>query len=67
MKKLTVIAVAVAAVMLFAIPAMALDVEFSGAYEAAGYYMDNTDLNNKEETYTGRTKRAFHNQSTECH
>lgn len=47
MKKLTVIAVAVAAVMLFAIPAMALDVEFSGAYEVAGYYMDNTDLNDE--------------------
>ena len=47
MKKLTVIAVAVAAVMLFAIPVMALDVEFSGSYEAAGYYMDNTDLNDK--------------------
>ena len=44
MKKLSVIAVAVAACMLFAIPAMAVDVNFSGAYRARGYYNDNPDL-----------------------
>ncbi|MBC8199959.1 MAG: hypothetical protein H8E80_07950 [Desulfobacteraceae bacterium] len=57
MKKLTVIAVA--AVMLFAIPAMALDVEFSGSYEAAGYYMDNTDLNDKEGASTAYMDMAL--------
>lgn len=44
MKKLTVIALAVAAIMLFAIPAMALDADFGGAYEVNGFYMDNSDL-----------------------
>jgi len=44
MKKLTVIAVAVAAIMLFAIPAMALDADFGGAYRVRGFYMDNSDL-----------------------
>jgi hypothetical protein len=45
MKKLSIIALAVAAVMLFAIPAMALDTEFSGHYRTRGMYEDNTDLN----------------------
>jgi len=44
MKKLSVIAVVVAACMLFAIPAMAVDVNFSGAYRARGYLDDNPDL-----------------------
>lgn len=44
MKKLSVIAVVVAACMLFAIPAMAVDVNFSGAYRARGFYNDNPDL-----------------------
>jgi len=44
MKKLSVIAVAVAACMLFAIPAMALDVNFSGSYRARGFLDENPDL-----------------------
>ncbi len=54
MKKLSVIAVAVAACMLFAIPAMALDVNFSGSYRARGFYDDNMDLDDN----TGAS-RAF--------
>lgn len=45
MKRFSIIALAVAAVMLFAIPAMAADLSFSGHYRARGYYNDNTDLN----------------------
>lgn len=45
MKKLSVIALAVAATMLFAIPAMAVDVNFSGSYTARGFFNDNRDLN----------------------
>ena len=45
MKRLTVIAVAIAAVMFCAIPAMAVDVDFSGSYYVRGFYADNTDLN----------------------
>ena len=44
MKKLSVVALAVVAVMLFAIPAMAVDVNFEGQYRARGYYMNNSDL-----------------------
>lgn len=44
MKRLSVIAVAIAAVMLFAIPAMAVDLDLSGEYRARGFYNDNTDL-----------------------
>jgi hypothetical protein len=48
MKKLSFLVMAMAVVMFFAIPAMAVDVEFSGKYRARGYYMDNSDLNNDE-------------------
>lgn len=44
MKRLSVIAVAVAAIMFFAIPAMAVDLDFSGQYRARGYLMENSDL-----------------------
>jgi len=44
MKKLTAIALATAAIMIFAIPAMAVDVDLSGDYVVRGYFMDNTDL-----------------------
>ncbi len=44
MKRFSIIALAVAAVMLFAIPVMAADLSFSGHYRARGYYNDNTDL-----------------------
>ena len=55
MKKLSVIALAVAACMLFAIPAMAVDVDFSGSYRVRGFYEDNTDLNDD----TGSTDAAM--------
>lgn len=44
MKKLTVITAAVFAIMLAAIPAMAVELELSGSYDASGYYLDNNDL-----------------------
>ena len=44
MKKLSVIALAVAACMLFAIPAMAVDVDFSGHYRVRGFWESNTQL-----------------------
>jgi len=47
MKKLSVVALAVVAVMLFAIPAMAVDVDLTGQYRARGYFMDNMSLNDK--------------------
>ena len=47
MKNFKVIALAVAMVMLFAVPAMALDADFSGYYRVRGYYLDNQDLNDQ--------------------
>lgn len=44
MKKLTFITAAVFAIMLAAIPAMAVDLELSGSYDASGYYLDNQNL-----------------------
>jgi len=55
MKKLTVIALAAAACMLFAIPAMAVDVDFSGHYRVRGFFEDNTDLNDN----TGSSNAAM--------
>jgi hypothetical protein len=48
MKKLSIVALALAAAMLFAIPAMAVDLSVSGHYRVRGFYEDNTDLNDKE-------------------
>lgn len=44
MKKLTFITAAVFAIMLAAIPAMAVDLELSGSYDASGYYLDRQNL-----------------------
>ena len=44
MKKLSLIALAVVAVMLFAGTAMALDVSWTGQYRVRGYYMKNMAL-----------------------
>ncbi len=48
MKKLSVVALALAAAMLFAVPAMAVDMDLSGHYRVRGFYNDNTDLNDDE-------------------
>ena len=45
MKKFSVIALALVAAMLFAVPAMALDVEFSGHYRVRGFYTQNMHMN----------------------
>ncbi|MBW2602568.1 MAG: hypothetical protein JRD47_11775, partial [Deltaproteobacteria bacterium] len=45
MRKFTVIALALVATFMFVVPAMAVDVEFSGQYRVRGMYMDNTSLN----------------------
>jgi hypothetical protein len=44
MKRLSVVALALAAAMLFAIPAMAVDMDLSGHYRVRGFFEDNTDL-----------------------
>lgn len=49
MKKLSVVALAVAGVMLFAIPAMAVDVSFTGQHRVRGYYMDNMILSDDDD------------------
>ena len=53
MKKLTVIALAAAVIMLFTVPAMATDLELSGYYNASGWLMDNNDLNDTAATERG--------------
>ena len=50
MKKLSVLALAVMAVMLFSVPAaMATDVSFEGQYRVRGYYMENSILSDDDD------------------
>jgi hypothetical protein len=59
MKKLSVIALAVAACMLFAIPAMAVDVDFSGYYRVRGFFDDTQSLNDDERTAQAKFDHRF--------
>lgn len=59
MKRFSVIALAVAAVMLFAIPAMAVDVDFSGHYRVRGFFEDNTDLDDSTGASDARMDMRF--------
>jgi hypothetical protein len=59
MKKLSVIALAVAACMLFAIPAMAVDVDFSGYYRVRGFFDDTQTLNDDTRTAQAKWDQRF--------
>jgi hypothetical protein len=59
MKKLSVIALAVAACMLFAIPAMAVDVDFSGYYRVRGFFDDTQSLNDNARTAQAKFDQRF--------
>ena len=59
MKKLSVIALAVAACMLFAIPAMAVDVDFSGYYRVRGFFQDTQSLNDNARTANAKFDQRF--------
>jgi hypothetical protein len=59
MKKLSVIALAVAACMLFAIPAMAVDVDFSGYYRTRGFFDDTQSLNDDNRTAQAKLDQRF--------
>jgi hypothetical protein len=59
MKKLSVIALAVAACMFFAVPAMAVDVDFSGYYRVRGFFDDTQSLNDSNRTAQGKFDHRF--------
>jgi hypothetical protein len=63
MKKFSVIALVVAAAVLFAVPAMALDVDFSGHYRVRGYYTENASLNDLTSTSDARIDTRFRLQT----
>ncbi|MBW2195690.1 MAG: hypothetical protein JRF37_09020 [Deltaproteobacteria bacterium] len=48
MRKFTVIALALVATFMFVVPAMAVDVEFSGHYRLRGFYDNQTDLDDDD-------------------
>ena len=56
---LSVIALAVAACMLFAIPAMAVDVDFSGYYRVRGFFQDTQSLNDDARTANAKFDHRF--------
>lgn len=48
MKKFMILALALVATFMFVVPAMAVDVEFSGHYRVRGFWTDNMELNKDE-------------------
>jgi len=55
MRKFTVIALALVAAFMFVVPAMAVDVDFSGHYRVRGFFSDNMELNDDN----GESDAAF--------
>ena len=59
MKKFSLIALAVVAAMLFTVPAMAVDVDFSGYYRVRGFFDDTQSLNDDARSAEAKFDQRF--------